>query len=251
VPVTDLVYAKQSFGKVSWVLAAPAHAPTRKLDAEIRVLAPSSEKAADKTLESLKQTLEEVRIEGKPEVVLDVNLEKVVETSGGSTVVFFPLRFREQQLLGPLDRNVDILLSRMPVVALAVAGQEIDLSAGPEEGEAAEKAAIIDAAADSEKKAEEAERKAAELAEAATRKLSELQSAARSGADSDQRRAAEAAHREADEAAKEAARIAGESRIKAKAAAEVGAAEAPVASGETMDKSEVIGFPASSKPGEK
>lgn len=247
--------------KTSYFMLLLAYLMTRReewSEAKIRVLAPSSETAAEKTRETLRQILEEVRIEATPEVVFDVDLAKVVETSGQSTLVFFPLRFREQQLLGSPERNVEALLDRLPVVALTAAGEEIDLSAGPEEGEVAEKAAALDAAADSETKAEKAERKAAELAKVATQKMSELETAA----DFDQRRAAEAALREAEALANEAGRIAEESRILAKKAAqaaaetgaqpaEPGAEEEAADSGETIDRSEVIGFPASSKPGEK
>lgn len=243
--------------KTSYLMLLLAYLMTRReewRDAGIRVLAPSSEKGADKTLESLKRTLEEVRIDGKPEVVLDVNLEKVVETSGPSTVVFFPLRFREQQLLGPLDPNVDFFLDRLPVVALTAAGQEIDLSAGPEEGEVAEKAAALDAVTDSQKKAEAAKYEATEAAENVRQKLGELEALASSDADDERRKSAETALHEAEARAKETERIAEDARTEAAAAAQAaesaGAVSADAdAAGESASPADAQDSPIPAAPG--
>ncbi len=183
-------------------------------DAKIRMLAPSSEEAANKTLESLKRTLDEVRIEATPEAVLDVTLQSIVELSAKSTIVFFPLQFREQHLLGPAEQNVEQLLERLPAVALVAAGEEIDLSSGPEEGEIVEQAAALDAVQDSENEARKAEENALALARVAEEKHDEL---ARIKADGKQDAitAAENAYQEALSLASDAKQLAVEARAKA------------------------------------
>ncbi|MDH3442893.1 MAG: amino acid permease [Deltaproteobacteria bacterium] len=193
-------------------------------EARIRVLAPSSEEATTKTLESLSRTLDEVRIDATPETVLGVDLQKIVECSAKASMVFFPLQFREQHLLGPAEQNVEQLLDRLPVVALVAAGEEIDLSSGPEAGEVVEQAAALDAVQDFQKEAREAEENASALARVAEEKQEELVKI-RAGGEHDTVRAAEAAHQEAVKLAREAEKLAAETRIKAQEAAN--AAETP------------------------
>ncbi len=200
-------------------------------EAVIRVLAPSSAQGETKTLESLKHTLDEVRIPATPEVVVDADVEKVVQLSRDASVIFFPLRFREHQLLKAVDRDVDSLLERLPVVALVVAREEMDLSADPEEGEVAEKAAAMDEVEDSQKKAEAAEKEAKELADDAAQKLQALQDIRASEAEQDQAVAARKAYEEAEALARSAAKAANELRSQAEALAQ--AHERPSASGET------------------
>jgi hypothetical protein len=189
-------------------------------EAVIRVLAPSSIEAEAKTLESLKHTLDEVRIRATPEVVVDADVEKVAQYSADASLVFFPLRFREQHLLGAVERNVENLLERLPVVALAVAREEMDLSAGPEEGEVAEKAAAMDEVEDNQKKAEAAEKEAKELAEVAGQKLQEFNDTKASSAARDEIMAAREAHEKAERLARDAANAAHDLRMRAEALAQ-------------------------------
>lgn len=124
-------------GKTSQLMLLLAYLMTRSDEwsgAAIRVLAPSSEQAAEKTRESLQHMLEEVRIDATPEVVFQISPEAVIEHSAGSTLVFLPLRFQELQLLGPRSRALEELFTRLPVVALTLAADDVNLDAEPEEG---------------------------------------------------------------------------------------------------------------------
>jgi hypothetical protein len=188
--------------------------------ARIRVLAPSSEKGSEKSLESLRHTLEEARIDAEPEVVLDVNPDTVVARSAKASLVFFPLRFRELQMFGPNDKDLDNLLERLPVVALTLAAGDIDISAEPDEGKPAEVAEVLDAAVDTESEAVEREKEAARLAKITDEKLREVKATSESGADKDKKIEAEAALREAEGLAHEAARKADEARAQAQSAAQ-------------------------------
>jgi amino acid transporter len=120
--------------------------------AKIKVFVPSSREGAEKSLERVRQVLQDVRIDAEPEVVFDVNADAVVSHSKAAGLVFFPLRFRELHLLTPLGDQVGLktLVSRLPIVALTLAGEDIDLSAGPDEGKLAEAAAAADAVAEEE-----------------------------------------------------------------------------------------------------
>jgi hypothetical protein len=165
-----------------------AYLMTRSEDwdgAKIRVLAASQDRASEETIEGLQRTLQEVRIEADPEIVKEANVNAIAENSADAALVFLPFRLRGNQVLGPFDNQVDDLILRLPVVALALAGEDIDLDAEPEEGEAGELAAAVDSLADAKKKAHEAEKAAAEAAEEAEKKLQELESAVASGKDED------------------------------------------------------------------
>lgn len=131
--------------------------------AVIRVIASASESGRDKTLESLHRTLEEVRIDAEPLVLRDVGAESVAQHSQGSAVVFFPLYYREWQLLGESSGDLDV--SKLPVLALTLAAEDIDLEAGPEEGEIADATVALDAVQDLQKDAAAAEKEALRLAE--------------------------------------------------------------------------------------
>jgi amino acid transporter len=165
-----------------------AYLMTRNEDwdgAKIRVLATSHDRASEETIEGLKRTLQEVRIEADPEIVKGASINTIAENSADAALVFLPFRLRGNQVLGPFDHQVDDLILRLPVVALALAAEDIDLDAEPEEGEAGRLAAALDILADTKKKAQEAEKAAAEATEEAEKELQELESAISSGEDKD------------------------------------------------------------------
>jgi hypothetical protein len=162
-PASDLRIAVWWWGdRTSHLMLLLAYLMTRSerwSGAKIKVLVPSSREGAEKSLESVRQVLQEVRIDAEPEVVFDVNADMVVKHSEAAGLVFFPLRFRELHLLTPLGDHVGLknLVKRLPIVALTLAGEDIDLSAGPDEGELAQAAAAADADTEAEAEGLEAE----------------------------------------------------------------------------------------------
>jgi hypothetical protein len=198
-----------------------AYLMTRNEDwdgAKIRVLAASHEGASEATIAGLQKTLQEVRIEADPEIVVGANVDAIAENSGDAALVFLPFRLRGNQLLGPFDNQFDDLIPRLPVVALALAAEDIDLDAEPEEGEAGELAAALDILADAKKRAHEAEKEAAEATEEAEKKLNEVESAIASGDDEDLMAKVKATL-EAKETASKAARRAAKALAKVEDAA--------------------------------
>jgi amino acid transporter len=189
-------------------------------ESTIRVLAAGYEKASEESMEDLRKTLQEVRIDAEPEIVEHASADSIVEHSADAAIVFIPFRLRGNQLEDPFGHPLEDLLSRVGVVALVLAAEDIDLDAAPEEGEAGEMAAAIDALAEAEKRAGEAEKEATEASEEAEKKAHGLESALAQGADEALMAKAKAAL-EAKEEASKAARKAAKAMAKAEDAARV------------------------------
>lgn len=188
-------------------------------EVRIRVLAACYHWESEETIKDLKNTLEEVRIEAEPEVVAKADANAIVEYSSESTLVFLPFRLRGNQLMDPFGGDLEDLLSRLPIVALVLAAEDIDLDAEPEEGKAGEIAAALDALEDARTKAREAEKEADKATKEAEEKMREMQAAAASGADGETMTKIETAALEAKAQASKAARLAAKSLAKAEDAA--------------------------------
>ncbi len=104
------------------------------------------------------QTLEDVRIEAEPEVVASVNPDTIAAYSSDAALVFLPFRLKGNRPLDPFDEPLNQIVERLPLSALVLATEDIDLDAEPEEGTAGTVAAALDALEDAEKKAQQAER---------------------------------------------------------------------------------------------
>ncbi len=204
--------------------------------ARIRVLAASlrteedgeAEVDYEATVEDLRNTLEEFRIEAEPEVVVNTSVETLAEQSGNAALVFLPFRLRGNQLAGPFGGRIEDMLAPLPVTAIGLAAEDIALDAEPEEGKSAEIAAALDAFSDAKKRAEKVEREAAEAHRYAEEKLSELEEAAAAGVDEEVRSDIEATSLDVMELANRAARREAEALAGLESAAkEVEAAGAP------------------------
>ncbi len=143
-------------------------------EAAIRVLAINYENDSPDNIEDLADTLNEVRIEAEAKIILDTDIQKIAEISTDASMIFLPFRFRNNQIIGPVDVRVEELLPRLPTAALVLAAEDIDLQAEPEAGTAGEMAAARDAQDDADKKAKEIQKeaeKARRAAEAAKEKI--------------------------------------------------------------------------------
>ena len=90
-------------------------------------------------------------------MVFNANFSNVIAFSKDASLVFLPFRLKGNQPVDPFGNPVDQILGKLPVTALVLAAEDIELEAEPEEGIAGEIAAALDALADAEKKAKEAE----------------------------------------------------------------------------------------------
>ncbi|MDY6793478.1 MAG: amino acid permease [Thermodesulfobacteriota bacterium] len=190
-------------------------------EAKIRLLAADINQKADQSVESLKAMLEEVRIEAEPEIVEDVSAETIAEYSAGSSVVFLPFRIKNNQVVDPLGNSMESTIFLLPVVAMVMAAEDIDLDAEPEEGKAAEMAQASDALEDAEKKAQAAEKEAEKAIESAERAKDNAENlmADPAGVNEDLQAKAEKTARDAEKQANKMSRKAAKAAAKAETAA--------------------------------
>jgi len=157
-----------------------AYLATRNNDwqaAKIRVLAPSADHPTEEKMTTFRSRLEDARIEAEPELVFNANISNVIAYSKDASLVFLPFRLKGNQPVDPFDNPVDQILAELPVTALVLAAEDIELEAEPEEGIAGKIAAALDARADAEKKAMDAEKAAAEADKAGLSVREKLQQA--------------------------------------------------------------------------
>jgi len=206
-----------------------AYLTTRNKDwqaAKIRILAPSVDHPTEENTADFRHKLEDARIEAEPEMVFNAKMSNVVAYSKDASIVFLPFRLKGNQPLDPFDDPVEAILSDLPITALVLASEDIELEAEPEEGKAGEIAAALDALKDAEKRVQEAQKDseaARKTVIAAKEKLLEQTQAqaANSKKTASEIDALQAAYKETEEQAEKAARRLAKARAKAEAASEV------------------------------
>jgi len=186
-------------------------------EARIRVLAmPSND--GEQTSECIQQMLDETRIDAEFEIVSDSGADTIPLHSRDDSIVFFPFRLVGTQLVDPFGGKIEAILERLPVAALVLAAEDIDLAAEPEEGEYAETAAVHDEATDAAQKAQKAQKDALEKAQKSADKKRELQKAAGKITEVEKLNRIEKEAIDADNRAEVAARKAAKASVKAEAA---------------------------------
>jgi hypothetical protein len=222
-----------SGGATSHLMLLLAYLMTRNeawQGATIRVIGAGSGAPTIETMKALKATLEDVRIDAEVDVVADRDKETLVNYSKDAATVFLPFRLRKEGLTDVFGHKAKQLLPSLPVVALVLAAEDIDLDAEPEEGKAGEMAAALDAVEEAKKKAEEAVVKADEAKQKAQEAIQEARKAIFSGADEEAvdelDKAAEQAKAEAEKTARRAAKASVKAEDTAQAAEALGATPA-------------------------
>ncbi|MGD9238542.1 MAG: amino acid permease [Desulfobacterales bacterium] len=206
-----------------------AYLTTRNKDwqaAKIRVLAPSADHPTEERIADLGRKLEEARIEAESELVFNAKMSNIIAYSKDACLVFLPFRLKGNQPLDPFDNPVETILSGLPITALVLASEDIELEAEPEEGKAAEIAAALDALTDAEKKVQEAQKDteaAQKTAITASEKLLEQIKAEAANSDKVESEidGLQAAYKEAEKQAEKAARRFAKARAKAETASRV------------------------------
>jgi amino acid transporter len=154
-------------------------------DARIRLLGICCAADSSKTAEALQDTLDEARIQAEAVLVEHAGPGEVAARSADASLVFLPFRLRGSKPLGPFDGPLEQLLAPLPVTALVLAAEDIDLDAEPEEGAAAEAARILDALDDAERLAELTAHDAEKAETAVSKMREELEAVTAQPADSD------------------------------------------------------------------
>ncbi len=167
-------------------------------NAAIRIVAPRRKKKPGAVEQEMAALLEEARVSAEVVIADEETAEAMTACSADASVVFLPMRLRGNQPVDPFGEYLEPLLAALPVVSLVMAGENVRLGIGPDEGEKAE---IVDAevaAADAEKAAIRAEKEAEQArarVDGAGEKLRELEE--RADRDDGKHRAAAAALQEA------------------------------------------------------
>jgi amino acid transporter len=104
--------------------------------AQLRVLMAAQDNNHEETQELLMQELKQARIEADTVIVDNCLTETILQNSKESSLVLLPLTLKGGQIVDNEGELIDPLLQQIPLVALVVAAQEIDLDADPEDGTA-------------------------------------------------------------------------------------------------------------------
>jgi len=200
-----------------------AHLTTRDKawqGARIRVLAPGFDHPTEDAMAVFRQKLENFRIEAEPEMVFNAKASNVIGYAQGSSLVFLPFRLKGNRPVDPFGHPVEQILADLPLTALVLAAEDVELEAEPEEGKAAEIATAADALSDAQKRAKEAKKDAktaaAALAETKEKLRQHIQTDA---ADTATAAALEASIKPAEKLAAKMARRSAKATVKAMAAA--------------------------------
>jgi hypothetical protein len=191
-------------------------------EAKIRVLAVAGKKTSEETEAAVVNALKEARIDAVAEVVEDTTSDGMAAMSQDAAAVFLPFRLHGNEIRDAFGGELEPLLNHLPVAALTMAAEDIDLDAAPEEGKPGEIAAVSDALSEAEgrlHKVEEEASKASVREAEAKEKLDEITAGTPPGAGRELMEKVEAAQRALDEASGEVER-ANRRVAKAKAKAE-------------------------------
>ncbi len=143
-------------------------------DARIRVLSAEKKTDAVGPVENLKTFLDDVRIDAEPVELEMVDAGTVEQQSGDASLVLMPLQIKGDRSLGPFGEPVENIINRLPSVAMVLAAEDIDLEAELEEGKAGEMASALDQLADTEKKAQKAEKEVEKASRSLDENLAQL-----------------------------------------------------------------------------
>jgi amino acid transporter len=189
-------------------------------NARLRVVGICEDKNEELTIKDLEMILEEVRIDAEAHVVKTRDKKAICGCSKDAAMVFLPCRLGKEYLMDVFGVKVQELLTCLPVVALVLAAEDVELDAEPEEGTAGERAEALDAVVDAEKRAEKAEKTALEATAKAEEAQEEIREAVLSGEDEETTAKLAKEAKEAKEEAIKASRRAVKATVKAQDAEE-------------------------------
>jgi len=193
-------------------------------ESRIRLLAVDDNSRVDLSIDSIKEMLEEVRIEADPQIVRDVDADTIAEYSADAALAFIPFRIKNNQIVDPFGNLMEKTLFLLPVTATVLAAEDIELDAEPEEGKAGEMADAIDALENARKIARTAAKEAQKAAAVAEKAKEKAEDVKKNTDDPDSDTLA-AVEKEAEEAEKQAVKMTRKA-AKANAKAETAAHEA-------------------------
>ena len=142
--------------------------------AKLRVLVEVQNNNVEATKQELQLELEQARITAEAIIVENCSVESIVNSSADASLVFLQLTLKEGQIVDCDGELADKLLPQLPLVALVVAAQQIDLDAEPETGTAGLFADAEDSLAAAQKRHDVAEKEVQDLNSAIEETLQDL-----------------------------------------------------------------------------
>ncbi len=153
----DIWYERDANGSLMLLLG---HLMTRDSfwsNAKLRVLLPVEDNNPLATKEALLEELDQVRIAAEAVAVEDRETETMIAHSKTASLVFLPVNLKGGEIFDSSGTQVDHLLQQLPIVAMVLAAQDIQLDAEPDAGVAGQLAEAEDLFAAAEERVADAE----------------------------------------------------------------------------------------------
>jgi amino acid transporter len=197
-----------------------AYLMTRGADwdgARIRLVAPlDGEEDPSEAQAALERMLAEVRIEAVAQTFAGADRSAMIHGSADASIVFVPFRLRDEEPLDFFAEPFGNTLEELPVVALVLAAQDIDLESHPDEGKRAEVAAALDQAKEAEARMKAVDKEAKAAAKALEKARTELEKAEANETPAEELEALRERVAEAEGAAEQVRRRAAKAMVKAR-----------------------------------
>lgn len=134
----DIWWSDHVTGELMLLLAHLMTRATEWESATMRVVAaPSERKPAKELRDEIESQLKTVRIEADVHVVAADNIDSLVAASTDASLVFVPFGLHDGRFFHAYGGDIAPLLDRLPIVVMAMAAQDVDLSAELEQNEEA------------------------------------------------------------------------------------------------------------------
>jgi hypothetical protein len=132
--VIDIWWEDSSTGQLMLLLAYLMTRSDEWSNARIRLLGPREVvDSAGPHGTVLRERLEEIRIDAEVVETADHDEDSVAGASRSSALVFLPFRIHGGRFYSPFGWEVGAALERLPIVVLALAAEDVDLEADPDE----------------------------------------------------------------------------------------------------------------------
>ena len=100
--------------------------------ATVRLLAPARPEEIEQVRADLGDMLDKARIRAQIVCLIDPDQAAIVAACADASLVLLTLRIHRDVTLDPVGGDLDALLQRLPMTAVVLAGETVDLLAGPE-----------------------------------------------------------------------------------------------------------------------
>ncbi|MCK5825881.1 MAG: amino acid permease, partial [Desulfuromusa sp.] len=142
--------------------------------ASLRVLLPIEDNNPQATQEALAEELDRFRIVAEAVVAEDRDSETIIAHSKTASLVFLPVILREGKIFDGSGAKIAHLLQHLPIVAMVLAAQDIQLDAEPDAGIAGQLAEVKDLFTAATERVEDAETELDKIKEDFEQNLKEM-----------------------------------------------------------------------------